>query len=472
MFANMPVISSATLRHSSLVRSTKSRLLGLLGVLLPLLPACSSTYLTDGVVTISTGQESDAWTAEPVAQNVVLELVQSSGRTPLANVSAPATEITIGTGGPSNTIASFDATAFDANANPVLKGSTVKLAIVGFEDAQVSLFMGRVGSLSRPPGDLVFPRRHPTLAILYHGYLLISGGDSGQPNLDIYDMVLWKAAPKQPSLPKVPESWAVAGSKVLLIDHGGPLWLDMSTFTTSVVDAPVGLDFADVVGGETITAPDDTQYIVGSTRATGPATDVVLRVDPDATLHLMKLGTARLGAAAAMVNSQLLVVGGADSGAGAEVSDASGSSFTPLPFASDATQGAALVAPDATTAVLAGGRDPATDEIVGFRTMDLGCQDECAPIAIEKADFPFDYPRLFALSAEQLLAVGEDPTSGETHVFTFDTGLGHAQNEIALRVPRTGASAFMLPNGQVGVLGGDALADKIPAMSVELFVPQ
>src|SRR4051812_46476005 len=116
MFANMPVISSATLRHSLLVRSTKSPLLGLLGVLLPLLPACSSTYLTDGVVTITTGQESDAWTAEPVAQNVVLELVQSSGRTPLANVSAPATEITIGTGGPSNTIASFDATAFDANA--------------------------------------------------------------------------------------------------------------------------------------------------------------------------------------------------------------------------------------------------------------------------------------------------------------------------------------------------------------------
>ena len=57
-------------------------------------------------------------------------------------------------------------------------------------------------------------------------------------------------------------------------------------------------------------------------------------------------------------------------------------------------------------------------------------------------------------------------------MFTFDTGIGHAQSEFALRVPRTGASAFMLPNGQVGVLGGDAVADELPALSVELFFPQ
>jgi hypothetical protein len=30
----------------------------------------------------------------------------------------------------------------------------------------------------------------------------------------------------------------------------------------------------------------------------------------------------------------------------------------------------------------------------------------------------------------------------------------------------------MLPNGQVGVLGGDALSDENPAQSVELFFPE
>ena len=75
-------------------------------------------------------------------------------------------------------------------------------------------------------------------------------------------------------------------------------------------------------------------------------------------------------------------------------------------------------------------------------------------------------------AGDQLLAVGEDPSSHETHVFTFDTGIGYALNEFALRTPRTVASAFMLPNGQVGVLGGYTVADESPASSVELFFPQ
>ncbi|MEI9936187.1 MAG: hypothetical protein WDO69_03075 [Pseudomonadota bacterium] len=448
-------------------------ILGLFGSLL--LTACSSNYLTDGVVAITTGQEQDAWTVEPAAQNVLLELVQTtpSTRTPLAKVAAPVSSISIGTAGPQSTIASFEATAFDADANVVMKGATVPLGILGFEGAQVALFMGRVGGLSRAPGDLIFPRRHPQMQVLYHGYLLISGGDDEQANLDIYDMANWQVAPKQSPLPKVPYSWAVAGSKLLLIDREGATWLDMSTYVTSDVDAPVGLDFSDIVGGETIGSPGDPQYIVGATRVTDPPTDVVVRVDPDATLHLMNLGTPRLGAAAAIVNGQVLVVGGSKTGPGAEVSTADGTDFNPLPFPADARQGAALLAQDVTTAVLAGGRDPESDEIAGFRTMDLSCSEDCAPVEIAGADFAFDKPRLFSLDESQLLAVGEDPVTGETHVFSFDTGVGHAQSEFALRVPRAGASAFRLPNGQVGVLGGYTLPDQsASATSVELFFPQ
>jgi hypothetical protein len=186
----------------------------------------------------------------------------------------------------------------------------------------------------------------------------------------------------------------------------------------------------------------------------------------------MKLETPRLGAAAAIVNGQLLVVGGADTGAGAEVSSAAGTAFTELPFPADATTGAAVVAQDATTALLVGGRDPATDKLAGFRTMDLGCSEECTPVAIAKLDFALDRPQLFPLREGQSLLVGEASESGETRVFTFDTGIGHALREFALRVPRTGASAFLLPNGQVGVLGGDALSDEKPAQSVELFFPE
>jgi hypothetical protein len=366
--------------------------------------------------------------------------------------------------------ASFDATGFDVSGNVVMKGSTVSLDIVGFSEAKVPLFMGRVGGFSRAPGDLVFPHHHPQATILYDKYLLISGGDEAQANFDIYDMLRWVAAPQQKPLPKVPESWAVAGNMLLLIDHAGGTWLDMSTYATSDVAPPNGLDFADLVGGETIGRPGDPQYIVGATRTTDKPTNVVVRVDVDATLHLLKLSTARLGAAAAVVNGQLLVVGGADSGTGAEVSTADGTDFTALPFPADARSGAALVAADATTAVLAGGRDPKTDEISGFRTMDLNCASDCSQIEI--ADFAFDHPRLFSVREGQLLAVGEQPKTGETHAFTFDTGIGHALNEVPLRVPRAGALAFMSANGQVCVLGGDVLADqKTNAPSVEFFFP-
>jgi hypothetical protein len=474
MFPNSSVIFQATRRAGSFSGVGCGRAFGLLLGLLGL-PACSDgTYLTDGVVQINTGQESsDVWTAEPAAKDVLVEMVEGTKRTTLARVPAPATSISIGTGGPSYAVASFEATAFDSSANAVMKGTSVQLGVFGFEDAVVPLFMGRTGGLSRGPGSLVSTWRHPQVAVLYHAYLLISGGDDASAELDVYDMARWVAAPKQQKLPKVPLSWAVSGAKLLLIDHSGGEWLDMSKYETSDVVPPGELDYESIVGGETVGSPGDPQYIVGATRAKGEATDQVLRVDADGSLHLMKLNTPRLGASATIVNGQLLVVGGSDTGAGAEISNAAGTEFTDLPFESDAKEGAALVALDDNTVMLAGGRVPQTDdEISGFRSMDLTCAENCSQLEIANADFAFTHPRLFSLSASQLLAVGEDPTTEETHVFTFDTGIGHALTEFALRTPRKQASAVLLPNGQVGVLGGLTIEDASTASSVELFFPQ
>ncbi len=157
--------------------------------------------------------------------------------------------------------------------------------------------------------------------------------------LRVWTFTTWRvgfAASERKPLTKVPESWAVAGFKVLLIDHEGAMWLDTWSGETAGVSAPDGLDLAQILGGETIVAADDTQYIVGATRTTDGPTNQVLRVDPDETLHLLKLGTPRLGAAATIVNGQLLVVGGAASGEGAEISNAAGTGFTQLPFPADA----------------------------------------------------------------------------------------------------------------------------------------
>jgi hypothetical protein len=470
MFVSMTLNFRAKRRHLSFSAWTRGFWGGLLALLS--LPACKNDFLTDGVVVLTTGQETDAWTADPPAKNVLLEMVQDTGRTTLAKVAAPVDQISIGTGGPNGVVAHFEATAFDADANVVMKGSTVPLGIYGFEGAQIGIFMGRLGGLSRAPGDLLYPWHHPQMAVLYHGYLLISGGDEGSANLDVYDMPRWYVVAQQPQLPKVPGSWAVAGPKLLLIDQTSATWLDLSTSATSDVSPPGELAYDAIVGGETIGSPGDPQYIVGATRSKGEPTDQVLRVDPDSTLHFIKLNTPRLGASAALVNGQLVVVGGSDTGAGAEIANSGDTAFVELPFPSDARIGAAIVAKDSTTVILAGGRDPKNaDDIAGFRTMDLSCTQDCSQVPIEGADFAFLYPRLFSLDDSRLLAVGEDPKTAETHVFSFDLGLGHELHEFALRTPRSQASAFLLPNGQVGVLGGDTLDDQTPAKSVELFFP-
>src|SRR6059058_3981155 len=102
MFSNLTLIFRAT--RQSLAFSPVLR--GLIGGLsgLVLLSACSDNYLTDGVVMINTGQESDAWTTEPPAKNLQLEMIQATQRTTLTKVAAPVTNISIGTGGPENQI--------------------------------------------------------------------------------------------------------------------------------------------------------------------------------------------------------------------------------------------------------------------------------------------------------------------------------------------------------------------------------
>jgi hypothetical protein len=447
--------------------------LSLIG-LLPLL-ACSSSDPPTGVITLTTGGEADAWSIDPAPQNVLLELVRETTRTPLANVATPVTSsIPIGSDGARGVIAKFEGTAFDGS-NVVMRGSTVPFYIYGFAGIDVPLFMGRVGGFSRAPGELFFPRRQPQLAAFAQRYLLVSGGDGAQTipaAFDVYDVSTWSVIKEQPPLPRVPESWAAVDPKVLLIDHAGATWLDLATSLASVVQAPVGLDFSQIVGGQTVRGPDDVQYIVGATRTTDEPTNQILRIDADGALKLMKLATPRLGAAATVVSGQLLVFGGSDAGAGAEVANAAGTAFKSLPFSADPSRGAAMVALDGATALLVGGRAPATDEIGGFRTLDLECTEECAPLEVAKAEFPFDRVQLFPVRQGQVLAVGEEPESGETHVLTFDTGIGHELNEFPLRTPRSGASALLLPNGQVGVVGGDALADGAPVMTVELFFPE
>ncbi|MEO8905163.1 MAG: hypothetical protein ABI488_22015 [Polyangiaceae bacterium] len=436
------------------------------------LSGCDAGDAPDGSLAIITGQETDTWTQTPLPQSVLAELVGTM-RTSLGTVPAPALAVSLGSGSPAESPASFEVTAFDADNNAVIHGTSIPLTINTFAGGNPSVFVGRTGGFSRAPGALLFEYRHPLLEVVGHAYVIIAGGDvpnAVQPSVDVYDMAHWVAAPTQTWLPRVPKSWAVAGTNLLVIDETGPIWLDVTTGDTGAVTAPSGFKFADIVGGQTLVGASDTRYIVGATRATGDASDSVLRVASDGTLRALTLNSPRLGAAAAVVDGQLVVTGGSDSGAGVEALNAEETAFVALAYPPDATQGAAVAELTTTTAVVVGGVDPATSTQGGLRTIDLTCTDSCAASPLANVDFSYGQAKAFQLGNRQVMVTGES-ADGETHAFTLSKTVGYQLTEQPLRTPRIGASSFLMPNGQVGLVAGDEVADGTPASSVELFFP-
>src|SRR5450755_1562963 len=166
---------------------------GCLLSLLSLLGCTSSTDLPPGSLSVLTGQETDTWTLDPTPERAVLELVGAS-RTTLATVSTPVSQISLGVADAPESVASFELTAYDANEQAVVHGTSVRYSLMTFGGAFPSLFAARTGGFSRAPGNLIFGYQHPLVEIVSHAYLLVAGGDSADSAsvaLDVYDMANW-----------------------------------------------------------------------------------------------------------------------------------------------------------------------------------------------------------------------------------------------------------------------------------------
>ncbi len=451
--------------------SERAAACGLLGALACLAGCSSDVGDLSGTLFVATGQEADTWTADPVPVSLEVDLVGTKS-TQIATATAPASTVSLGTGTPAETTAAFELTGFDANEQPVLHGRSVTYAITTFANSGPVVFAARTGGVSRAPGNLLFEYRHPLVEVVGHAFLLVAGGDSSSATnnpFDIYDASVWGVAPEQTWLTSAPKSWAVAGPNLLAVNDDGATSTDLTAGTVTTETPPSGFAFADIVGGKTFVAGDDTRYIVGATRTLGSATASVLRVATDGTLSAMKLSAPRLGAAAGIVNGQLVVAGGSESAAGVETLNAAGTAFVPLAYPPDPLQGAALAQLDSTTAILAGGVD-ADGTGGGLRTLDVACAASCSTQPLPDLDFAFSSVQAFGLADEQVLVCGESD-DGQTHLFTLEKGSDFALTEVGLRTPRRGATLVAFPNGQIGLVGGDAVADGSPAASVELYFP-
>lgn len=464
-----------------------------------LLFSCSSSDLPPPEVSLYVGHEQDNWSVFPEAKHLRVDLVQTNGsRSLLLKTAAPPSSMLNDTTPPTiltlpeehfNQIvtASLEATATDALGDAVVRGITVPLQFTALQAVRIPVFLGRVGQFSRPPEALDTLHVHPAVVSLGNEYVFAAGGDSvvgfdgAVP--DIYDVAIWRPFHGQPPLPRAPKSMAfvvvrpapdVASVPALfLVDGGGATWLNLSNDAASSVTSPGGLDFSEIAGGDAFTLPDHSVYVVGATRPSGAPTDKVLRIDGgnNAQFTVLTLGTPRLGAGASVVGSTLVIAGGTNAGPMAEVLTTSQTSFTPLPFAVDATAGLGLAARDATTAVAAGGKDPVTGTGSGVRALDTTCAADCTTLELATLPIALDRTKVFVIDDNRILVMGESE-DGQNRAFLVDTtDAAPSVDEKLLREPRKGATPVLLPNGQVGIVGGQLVDTAAPALTLEVFIP-
>lgn len=431
---------------------------------------CSQQLLAPGHVKLVTGQEKDTWTASPAPIHVSVDkfLSSSGDKVPIASGHAPLGSFSLGMGG----TGFYRVTARDAGQVARVEGWSVALDPAALAAHTVPLFVQRSDEFARPPGQLGTDQGlSPPVAVFGARHLLLAGAArSTQVVLDGYDLGLWSpdltsTAITCPSKPCRFRSLAVVSSVALAVGDDWAIWIDFDTGDTGKAPLPDGLSsFADIAGGQTVTAPDGSAYIVGATRSS-PPTASVLHIAADKKLTALSLVTPRAGAAAAWVQGRgLVVAGGSEQGDGVEVAGSDGSAFKVVGYPADPTTGAGLVALDGSTVLRAGGHD-AKGGSAPTVALTLGCNNACKP-QTRGDPVPLAPARAFHFDSGDVLVVGTN-AKGMTGAIRLT---GDRQTPIALREPRKGATALLAPTGQVAVVGG-VLADGKPARSVELYLP-
>jgi hypothetical protein len=443
--------------------------------LLTWLTACADDPLPPGRILLTSGHEASVWSQSPAVKKIqVIELTGEGEREEYSELPVPAKGDSAVFDLPDAKVASYEVRGVDAGGEVRVLGRSWPYdsgALAGFT---YGLYVGRVGAFGRPPGELAAGQGSNTPVAMLGGRFLISLGaqKASSVPLDGYDFGAW-APNTQESLPCPAEpckarSLAVAGGTILVAI--GDKWAVTndygfsSTSGASELGVPPGIDaWSEVAGGATVVDPDGNAYVVGGTREE-EAANAVVRIAADGAVTVHQLLTARAGASAAWVPERgLLVVGGAESGAGAELLPEGASKFVALDYASDATTGAALVVYDERQVLRVGGQrgtEPARTAL-----LDAACSKDCAlapyaePAGLVRAS-AFDLPE------GGVLAIGSDSEGTTLARRLDDTGW----TDLALRERRRGASAVRTVLGHIVVVGGVDTSGTALG-TIEVFTP-
>ena len=452
-------------------------------LLLALTTGCSSEDPASATIVLTAGQETDAFTRDPAPQRLVLQAVSTSGATEqMLDIAWPTSGFEIGDYNPDQVVA-FEAFGRDATGQDILRGATIYHALWTLDGANVPMFMGRLGELSRPSGVMTSTRVDGVAAVVDARFIVSVGGTdaSGSDGSDTdpaafaaYDLGLWSASPAIETFPRNPKSLAmVLGRYGLAIDDGGASWFDFATYGAVNAEPPEGLSFSEVAGGEVIYGEDGESYVVGPTRMTDPSS-AVLRINAEGVLSVVRLPTARVGAAASYVpNRGLVLIGGHASDPGVLLLQPDATSFAPLAYPADAVTGAGAAVVDEDRVLLAGGSDGTTPALT--RLLDLSCTSSCAATELGDGLAPPGITDAWARATgpDEVVVVGPSDEVEPSTRFVRIGGLNTIPSvePVSLREPRVGATPIALFGRSIALVGGRKL-DGAGAHSIEVYIPE
>lgn len=415
------------------------------------LSACSGT--PTATLTLTTGDETDAFSRAPAPTTLVVESVDLDGNAvELARASLPTDEISLGDKGRTD-IGAIRVRATDAAGNVLLKGESLYLQFGALEDASLEVFVQRVGELARLPRS-VGAVEAPLLGTAVARYVVAATGTK----LSLFDMLLLRPLSGLPALPRPAKSLVTFGTAAIVIDEQGASTMDLTTGSFSDLPAPAGGTFAEIAGGATVTASDGSAYVVGGTRATGGPSQRVLVITKEGGTSFASLSAPREGACATWVEGRGLVVAGGGGGdattAGAELIPVGQAQGTKFSYPPDAVKRCGASTLDASHVLVAGGVG-STADVAGSapaRVLDLACSSDCKAVVWPGA-LPLVRAEAFTLAPNAALLAGDDG-AGASRVFRVsDTEI----REVALKAPRRGARLVALPvPGTAGIVGGNA----------------
>jgi hypothetical protein len=420
------------------------------------LAACTST--PTATFTVTTGDETDAFTRSPAPTLLVVDALDLTGNAQeVARTALPADTLPLGDKARTD-VGAIRVTALDAAGKQLLRGETLYVQFGALENTPLEVFVQRLGELARMPrGGAVLDA--PRLGVTNARYIIAASG----MQVLVYDLLTLQALSGIPSFPRAAKSLVTFGAAAIAIDEQGATTIDLSTAQTSELTAPADGSFAEVAGGMTISAPDGSAYVIGGTRTSGGPSQRVLSITKDGAIAFVTLAVPREGACATWVDGRgVVIVGGNVPGAagttnatvGVEVLAPGSGQATRLSFPADAVKGCGASTLDASHVLVAGGVGSSAD--VGgaapARVVDLSCGSMCTP-AIWPGPLPLVRAESFTLAPGAALVAGDD-AAGASHVFRVTAT---ESKEIPLKAPRRNARMIGLPvKGTVAIVGGAA----------------